>query len=112
MSSLTFEKIMEAKRQLDAIAPAPFENHGFDPFGLRPFMGMKVFEAPEPPAKISLSNECAELVGPVFAACVNLWLLERFGRRESVLDNKAFIIGGYGVVLSKSNAALLRNVVA
>lgn len=112
MSNLTFEKIMEARRRLDEIAPAPFENHGFDPFGIRPFMGMKVFEAPEPPAKISLSQECAELVGPEFAASVNLWLLARFGRRESIFDgDKAFILGGYGIVLSQHNAALLRNIV-
>jgi hypothetical protein len=112
-AGLTFEKIMEAKRRLDEIAPSPFDSRGLDPFGLRPFMGMRVYEAPDPPPKIQLSAECAELVGPEFAAQVNCWLLIRFGRRESIFDgDRAFILGGYGMVLSKANAARLWSIIA
>jgi hypothetical protein len=107
-ASLTFEKIMQAKRQLDALCP-PIER-GYDPFGLRPFAGLKVFEAPEPAPKLSLSRECAELVGPEFAAKMNCWLLIRFGRQEDIFKDKAYILGNYGIVLSKQNMGLLARV--
>jgi len=107
--NLTYEKIMEAQRRIEALAPP---DRLFDPLGLRPFIGMPVYEAPDPPPKIQLSKECAELVGPEFAAQVNCWLLIRFGRRESMLDgNRAFILGGYGIVMSRDNAAFIRSIV-
>jgi len=101
---------MEAKRRIDAIAPPDrFSN----PLGLRPFMGMPVYEAPDPPPKIQLSKEWADLIGPEFAAQVNCWLLIRFGRRESPFDgNRAFLLGGYGIVMSRDNAAFIRSVIA
>lgn len=112
-AELTLEKILEAKRRIDALGPPPFSNDGLNLFGTRPFMGMNVYEAPDPPPKISLRPHVADLVGAEFAAQVNLWLLNRFGRQESMFDgNRAFIMGSYGIVLSKYNAALLRNIVA
>lgn len=110
MSSLTFEKIMEAKRRIDALHPDPFPREP-NPFSLRP-LGVPLIEAPDPPPKIQLSRECAELVGAEFAASVNTWLLARFGRREDIFGDKVFLLGGFGMVTSKHNAALIRNVIA
>jgi len=101
---------MAAKRELDALYP-PAER-AYDPFGLRPLFGMPLYEAPDPPPKIQLSKQVAELVGPDFAAQVNCWLLTRFGRRESMFDGgRAYMLAGFGLVTSKNTAAIIRSIV-
>lgn len=56
--------------------------------------GMEIYEEPLPPAKLQLSKKLD--LDPVFRAEYDLWLLARFGRQPSMLDNKFLVSERYG----------------
>lgn len=107
MSELTADSLLKIMRDLNEKYPPPPP----DPFGLsslfRPrFGGLDVIVEPEVP-KITISKEAAELVGPEFAANMNLWLLARFGFREPVAKMPLILYGTKVVMNSRDYSRLM-----
>lgn len=105
MSNLTLETL---EKMLAGFPPAPPRN---DPFGLMPsrFMGMDVFEMPPQPAKIEVRDiklsDGTSILPASFRAEMNAWFLERFGRRPEV----AYMIGNWGIAMSRESIVKLTN---
>lgn len=111
MSDLTSESILATMREFHEKFPPPPPS----PFAglFRPmFAGEKLYEAPPPPPKIQLSKECAELVGPEFAAGLNLWLINRFGYRDDPFKDSIYFMSGVGIIASKKNIGAIINLTA
>lgn len=62
---------------------------------------MDVIVEPDVPV-VQLSMQCAELVGPEFAANVNAWLIARFGFRPPIAKTP-LILFGTRVVMNKQD---------
>ncbi|MCG7932120.1 MAG: hypothetical protein N0E44_18980 [Candidatus Thiodiazotropha lotti] len=70
-------------------------------------MSMPVFEAPPEPPKIQLSEDVT--VSDEFRERMNAWLLERFGRRESVImSGEALYMKDRGFVMRPETMSVLR----
>ncbi len=62
-------------------------------------MGMEVFEEPPPPPTVQLSKDfkwCSD----DFRAQTNVWLVERFGFRHPILENKFLVSEKYGFIVT------------
>lgn len=110
MSDLTAEKLLELMRKYAAPQCVP---DLFNPFPLRRFMGLEVYEAPPSPPKLQVRDikfaDGTSILAPAFRAEMNAWLLERFGYQEDIYKDKVYVLGNYGLVASRSNAAIIRN---
>jgi hypothetical protein len=109
VSELTFEKIREMMR---CLPPGP-RNDLFDPFPMRPFMGMPVYDAPPPQPKIEVRDikfsDGTSILPAAFRAEMNRQLLERFGVKEDLFRDHVYVMGNRALVASPMNAHLLRN---
>jgi hypothetical protein len=104
MSDLTLAKLEEMMRK--------FRVHREDPFSISSLMrprplGMDVIVEPDVPV-LQLSKQCAELVGPEFAANVNTWLLARFGFRPPVAKTPLLLYGTKLVMNSRDYSHFIR----
>jgi hypothetical protein len=104
MSSLTLDKLLETMRKF----PPPPE----DPLSISSLMrprplGMDVIAEPDVPV-LQLSKQCAELVGPEFAASVNTWLLARFGLRPPVAKTPLLLYGTKLVMNSRDYGRFIK----
>lgn len=74
------------------------------------FAGLKVFEEPLPPQKIKLSTEIQ--VTDEFRLEFDTWLLNTFGRQDSLLRDKCFIMETMGMlVVPHGYAGVLANII-
>lgn len=109
MSNLTSESMLAMVNEFDLKFPRePGPLAGLFRPMFPEFGGLKVYEKPAPPPKIQLSNECAELVGVEFANRVNMWLADRFGFQEDCM----YLMSGFGIIASKRNIAMIKNLTA
>jgi hypothetical protein len=97
MSDLTLDRMLQLIKEFPPAPPDPFSLNFLRPS----FAGMDVWVEPEIP-KIELSKEAAELVGPVFAASMNAWLVARFGYREPVAK-QPYILWGTKLLVNQND---------
>jgi hypothetical protein len=106
MSNLTLDKMLEILRKFPPPPPSPFDL----PFR---FGGLKVFEAPSPPPKIQVRDiklsDGTSILTPEFRAQMNAWLIEMFGFQDDPFKDKAYILGNYGLVISKPNLRIIND---
>lgn len=112
MSTLTYDKILAAMREIEASMPPP-RPRLLD--FLRParFMGMDIYEEPPPPPKIQVRDiklsDGTSLLSPKFLAETNAWFAHEFGYRDPILKNNMALMWNGGVLVSPKHAVLLRN---
>lgn len=107
MSDLTAESLLKIMRDINEKYPPPPPDLFALPSLFRPrFGGLDVIVEPDVP-KIQLSKDVAELVGPEFAANMNLWLLARFGFREPVAKMPLILYGTKVVMNSRDYSHLM-----
>lgn len=116
MSNLTSESILATMRKFHAEFPPPPPNPLFA--GLfRPMLcGEKLYEAPPPAPKIQCReisfDDGTPILTPEFRAQINSWLIARFGFQEDFFRDKALMISGFGIVMSKRNMCVVTNLTA
>lgn len=93
--AVTLKKIQEAAHTLEQTLP-PRRNSLFEfPYGL------KVYEAPPPPAKLKLRDDL-DIFTDGFRAEMNAWLLAQFGLQQPLLEpNTVLISETYGMVVMR-----------
>ncbi|MCG7904608.1 MAG: hypothetical protein JAY60_19560 [Candidatus Thiodiazotropha weberae] len=104
--SLQLQDIIDAKKKLES--SEFFRQQTAYPPLVGRIMGMPVFAAPPEPPKIKLSESVT--VSDEFRERMNAWLLERFGRRESVILSSRQVIyaKGLGFVMRPETMSVLR----
>lgn len=116
MANLTSETLLAMMRELHEKYPPPPPNPLL--CGLfRPMVGgERIYEAPPPRPKIQCRDikfdNGTSILSPEFRAQHDAWLLERFGYEEDFFKDKALIISGMGIMMSKRNMCLITNLTA
>jgi hypothetical protein len=85
----------------------------FNPFRLPRFGGRRIFEAPPPPAKIQVADirlkDGTPLLPAEFRARINLELVARFGYRDDPFKDRIYMLGSYGLVMSRANHMIINS---
>ena len=91
--------------------PSPHDNDLFNPFGRWRLFGTPVYEAPPAPARIQVADikfkDGTSILPDEFRARINLELVERFGYCDDPFKDQIYMLGSYGMVMSRANHMLI-----